>query len=499
MRQMDEHQAREVSRRTAEWDIRFGPKNFFGLIGTQFASSVLAFGTVWVATRLLGAEGYGRIVAILTAVQLASQLTVNWTLSSVARYGCEEFVESGSIAKSFWTRLAILVPNSLLVLITIKFWLPPVATWLRITQDLYSMIVLVFVASVLWLHLQQSLQAAKLPRWQGQLLTLERALILIILIALFLSGKSSVRTVSAAYVFSPLIATTVALYRLRNLITPWFSFDVGLLKSIFRFSFPLIPYSVIGYFTSSYLDAFFISRFLSTEALGVYSVAVQVSGTMLQPVMLAGSLLMPLFLTLESGDRGALVVRFFKEILPLATLGWSGLCVAIAAVCSLLLPIVFGPQFERSAIVVWPLLASGAVAAPLLLGYAPITSVRALTYLGSICAVIAATINVVLDYLLIPRFGLAGSAWATLAAYGAHTLVAAWLIHRRIPEIRNFAPLASLPAVLGAATFFISKSPLIAVITAALPIIIYVIARRREIASSAAAVMSMRASLATNS
>jgi O-antigen/teichoic acid export membrane protein len=58
--------------------------------------------------------------------------------------------------------------------------------------------------------------------------------------------------------------------------------------------------------------------------------------------------------------------------------------------------------------------------------------------------------NLILNLLLIPRFGLVGSAWATTASYGINAIVVFFLVHRRILPGYTWTLQATLPIVLGA-------------------------------------------------
>ena len=93
-------------RQSAAWDLLHGPKNYLALLIAQALTSLLSFASVWLTTRYLGPEGYGGVVAFIAAAQVVMLIGVNWTSISVARYGCEEFVQTGQIASTFWAKLA---------------------------------------------------------------------------------------------------------------------------------------------------------------------------------------------------------------------------------------------------------------------------------------------------------------------------------------------------------------------------------------------------------
>ena len=78
------------------------------LVLAQGGSAFFAFASVWLLTRSLGSEGYGGVVAVIAASQMV-QVLLNWTTTAVVRFGVEEFVETGKIARTFWLRFFILV------------------------------------------------------------------------------------------------------------------------------------------------------------------------------------------------------------------------------------------------------------------------------------------------------------------------------------------------------------------------------------------------------
>ena len=209
-----------VERRSASWDLSQGPKNYAALVAAQVASGILSFAAVWLATRLLGSSGYGGVVAIIAASQAIGQLAVNWTSASVSVYGVQEFVQTGHISKPFWTRFWIFLPNVLIVIVTAPLWLPLLSSLLKLSPEAYLFVLAHFVTNALWIHIQQGLQGAKLIRLQGSLLTLERVLVLLIVVACAATGKATFLTIALAYIFAPLGASAAGLWALRKFIFP---------------------------------------------------------------------------------------------------------------------------------------------------------------------------------------------------------------------------------------------------------------------------------------
>lgn len=454
-------------RQSANWDVQNAPKNYLSLVLTQGASAFFAFASVWLITRALGSEGYGGIVAIIAASQVA-QVLVNWTSVAVVRFGVDEFIETEKIARAFWLRLFILLPNLVLVLLASSLWFPPLADWLKLAPEMFWLVFLHFAANAFWVHFQFSFQAVKMPRLQGGLLTVERVLIFTSLLVLLLAGRLNGVSAMLCYAIVPLLMNFAGFYYLRKFIFSRFSIDKRFIKKILAYSLPLIPFNLVGYFSGSYVDAVFISKFLSVRDLGVYSVATQISGIALQLPTLANSLLIPLFITLQKEKRTQKLNAYFKDILPSIILGWSFFCGFLAFAGYFFIPLVFGAEFSEAVAPFWILLAASTFSLPILTGYSALSNSISATYIPMFAAIFAAAANIVFNFLLIPKFGAEGCAWASVAMYLVSFSVFYILLRRtsRIPLSWMLA--AMLPILGSAAAFSLTRNPFVSLLVCAM-------------------------------
>lgn len=413
----------------------------------QIGSAVFSFGAVWLITRNLGSEGYGGIVAIIAASQVA-QVFVNWTAVAVVRFGVDEFIDTEKIARAFWTRLFVLVINLAVVLVFANAWFPPLAAWLKISPAGFWLMVIHFTVTVLWIHIQMSLQGTKMPRVQGFLQMTERLLILAGLLTLILLGRVEFAWIVACYIIGPGLVSLLGIFQLRRYIFARFAVDASFVKKILAYSVPLLPFSLVGYFSGSYVDAVFVSQFLSTGDLGIYSVATQINGIALQLPTLANALLLPLFVTLQSESGNQRSITYFRNVLPALTLLWGFACMALALVGHFAIPIIFGSEFQAASAALMILLSGSAIALPALVGYFPYSHALSATYISMTGAIVAAITNIIGNFLLIPRFGLAGCAYATALSYFANVSTAAILLRTTVglPVSWNF--LALVPAAV---------------------------------------------------
>lgn len=440
---------REDGRRDASWDVSAGGGNYATLVAGQLASAGLSLVAITMVSHALATTGYGRVVAVLALAQGVSQLALHWTALSLYRHGCEEFVETGRVASSFWNRIWLLAASGAAVGATAGIWLPAVASWLELPPQAVWLVPVHVVASAVALQVYYALLAAKLPRYQAMSAVISRAL-LVLALAVSLRGGVSWTTVTLLYAATPLVETLLGIARIRKLVYPGIGIDVSRMKRMLRFSLPLTVHGLLGYLVTNHLDAFFIVKLKGASALGVYSIAFQLVGTFMQLASLGGSLLLSLFVTLDVQGERERLARFFHEVLPVLVVVWTAGCILLPAVGGLVLEALFDPSFAASAELLWPLAVSAAFAGPVLLGLGPLLNARSATHLSAAMAGIAALVNVVGNAFLIPAFGLSGCAWATALAYASATGAALVLMRSLLEVPASRYLLGVLPALVAA-------------------------------------------------
>jgi O-antigen/teichoic acid export membrane protein len=450
-------------RRTATWDLSNAFGNYATLVVSQIAVALFSFASVTLCTRMLGAEGYGGIIAIIAASSVA-QIFVNWTCVGLARFGVEEFVEAGNISKSFWARTIIFLPNTLIFLLFSLLWFPLLANWLKLPSEAFWLVILHFIITTCWLHVQHAFQGAKLPKLQGSFLAFERVLIFVTLVILALSGHLTWISAVWAYIVPPFLMTLIGLWQIRKLVSWKPDFDRETMRKMLKFSVPLIPFSLVGYFSTSYLDAIFISQYLDKTELGIYSVAYQINGIMMQFPVLAGSLIMPMFVTFQSNKQDDITQKYLTDVLPLLTLVWGFACILAAMLGMFFIPIIFGSQVSASSNILWILVISAVLNFPAFVGYIPYVHQISATYIGTPMAIGAALVNLIANYLLIPRYGLVGCAWATVLSIVASLLVVFTLVHLRHSLKHRWTLQAMLPTIVVCGYYFWSHNLIVSLL-----------------------------------
>jgi O-antigen/teichoic acid export membrane protein len=190
-------------------------------------------------------------------------------------------------------------------------------------------------------------------------------------------------------------------------------FSRELFREMNRFGMPLVP-SALALWAINFIDRIFIAQYKGQAEVGVYSVAVRISSAIVF-LMIAFRLAWPAFAYSIEDDREARRTYSFVLTYLLFVCSWISLALGVLAPW-LVSWLARGSGFHRAADAV-ALLAFASTA------YAGYTVVaigigRARqTQFNWVVSGAAAAVNVVLNVILIPPYGMIGAAISTAAAY----------------------------------------------------------------------------------
>jgi O-antigen/teichoic acid export membrane protein len=87
--------------------------------------------------------------------------------------------------------------------------------------------------------------------------------------------------------------------------------------------------------------------------------------------------------------------------------------------------------------------------------------------MSAISAIFASIANLVLNFLLIPRYGMIGCAWATLISYFVSASTFALLLRKSKVISLSWIHLAMIPAVMGALTISLTRNAVLSFLVCA--------------------------------
>lgn len=230
-----------------------------------------------------------------------------------------------------------------------------------------------------------------------------------------------------------------------------FSINLGAVRPLIVVGFPSV-FGLFAFLVVDYADRQMVERLVDVAAVGLYSVGSSFGMVMLLFVNAFGAAWPPFFMSyVQRSDEAAII---FPIVLKYYCIVFGALVLAVFAVAKPVIIVMSEASFHQAWIVIGLIGASYALKGCYLiflpgLYYAEKLKVQA----GIEWA--AAIINVLANSILIPIFGIAGAASATLISYTALTLFA-WRASRRYLALSY-----EWPRILAAAALIFVFSTLI--------------------------------------
>jgi len=352
------------------------------------------------------------------------------------------------------TSIAIFMGAMVLLLVVLSYVFSKPLAALLFKDGRYALLVLLAASSSGVLLIQQiALICLRAKQWPGKfaVVTLSSLAMMVALNVYFVWMRSlGVLGAQLASVLASGGGLALGFFLIRSELVPRFSY--GILRHVLALSLPLIPATVAPWMLNV-SDRYFLNHFCGLSATGLYAVGYKVG--MLGIVILIGAFQLawgPLFFA-SGGDRetprlcasvlkylvlvlvtgGMMLSVFAREILRLIAkpeywnAGWIVPYIAISYV-------FFGAQFYTMPLFIR--LNRGKWLSLIMSG--------------------AAVVNLSLNLILIPRFGITGAVAATLAAFSLQMVFSFSLVNRFYPVPYQYANLAKT-LVAGALLCFVFR------------------------------------------
>lgn len=384
---------------------------FFG----QFFSLFLSFFIgVWIA-RYLGPENYGILsytVAFVGLFGFIATLGVDGILNrELVKYPekRDELLGTSFVLKIIGGFVAITI-------ISITIFAIESTPLIKSLVLLYSFIFMFQSAGVISIYFQAKVEAKKNVLAQ----TLATTISSILKVVMILSGLGVIWLI-AIYVLDALLIAiflTISYYRSGQKIKNW-KFDISLAKKIISGSWLLMLTAVSG---SIYLriDQIIIKELLDETAVGLYSAGTKLSEVWyFLPTIITASLF-PAIINSRKTNKDQ-YFRRLKKLFSLMTFISISIALVITILAKPIITILFGESYIDSISVLkiysWSTIAIflNIALAKYLLAENYLTTIFTMTAVGAI-------LNIILNIILIPTYGINGAAVATLFSYTAMPL-----------------------------------------------------------------------------
>lgn len=372
----------------------------------QMARMVIGlFISIWII-RYLGPDRYG----ILSYAQ-------SWVvlLGAVATLGVDQILVRELVRKQYsratllGTSLALKLTGATTVILVLS-----VAVRMADTEPITQLLVLIIAAGTLFksgdvigLLFESEVRSkyAVLARLLAfVVLTVAKVTLLLteaplVAFAIVIAGESALYAGFLVY-----------FYRQQRFDLGKWTVDRGLVRTLLRQSWPLIL-SGIAIHIGMRIDQIMLKSYLDAASVGVYAAGVKLAEVFNFVPMVVGKSLFPKIVSMDLQKESHKIKRMIRDVFYLLV----GVAVAVNLVSYHTVMLLYGEEYQLSYqvlnVLVWtvPLVYLGIITSRLLLKHNKSRVVL-------IRQVLVASLNIGLNLLLIPRYGIVGSAVATLLA-----------------------------------------------------------------------------------
>jgi O-antigen/teichoic acid export membrane protein len=403
-------------------------RNFLALGGGDALARVIAFGATAYLTRVLGADGYG-VIAVASAVTLYLSQLAHFGIDTLGirevagdRAEIDRLVPSILTARIAYTALLSVAAAAISLLFVPAPDGPVIAA--------FAMTLIPQAASTKWVLLGlESAAPVGISRIAGEAL-------MVLMVVLMVDGAADLWAVPTANVAGEFAAAILLLIVLRRR-GHRLPFDWNLKKAvpIFVRAWPIVGHSLLGLLIYN-SDLIFLRLLKTSREVGLYAAAYTLISLLINLGVAYGTSLLPTLMRMGRGSSEeqslyqSAHAQVFAASLPISLGG--------ALLAAPLMAQVFGAAYHESGL---PL--------SILIWSVPFSLFRNVAIAGLVVrerqdqmlrtTVWSTLLNIVLNVLLIPRWGMAGAAIATLLTEILRTVLA--LIYAR-QESLHFAALS---------------------------------------------------------
>lgn len=389
-------------------------RGVWGYLPAQIVQGVVGFLAIIVFTRLLSAEDFGRYALAFSIFSLTHVVVFTWLEAAMARFWATETTTEG-MASHFASlyRTAFLLTAGFVPLAGLVIWFWPMDAALKTA-------IAVGLAGIPVRCLTKLGQERR--RAAGEVTSAAR-------LDMFVSVGGLVAGVALAFVGAGAAAPLAGLLIAPLLALPFVlpgevrlgkagTFELARLFRYARYGYPIAAGLILSLVLAS-TDRFLLAAFLDEAAVGAYHAGYSIANRTLDVLFIwLGAAGAPaLIMALERGGAERLRIAAREQGAIFILVGLPA-AAGVALVATPLSELLIGEDLRGAVSQVTPWIALSALLSGLCsyyFGQAFVLSHR--TGLLLVTVGVPAVANVILNLILIPRFGVLGAAWATAASF----------------------------------------------------------------------------------
>lgn len=411
-------------------------KDFLIYSLANWASKILGFILIPLYTRIFTPGDYGMLDLLLTSglfLTALLDLGLNDALTRFFSAAADEGEQKRYVATVFWVKILLYLPV-LTILMAFAGTFSMVLFHQRAQQALVVWALIAVLTSGLWLYFL-ALYRLRFRALAYSLFSVAYlALTLLLTIYFVVVRRSGVIGVYQAKVLTDVTLLAALLWNNRRFLGKP---DFACLRPLLQFGLPLIPAAFV-YTALEYLDRYFIQVYWGVTAVGIYSIGRKLATLLTLVTSGFDTVWAPFLYAVHTQPDGAAVIRqIFKGFALLTLL----LAFGIGLFARELLAVFTTAAYLAAAPVI-PIVVFALVIYATTVRFCVGIGIRKKTHYHLWGGFVATGANFSLNWLLIPRFGISGAAWATLlshALYGAYVMVISQRLYPVNYGLKRFA------------------------------------------------------------
>jgi O-antigen/teichoic acid export membrane protein len=232
----------------------------------------------------------------------------------------------------------------------------------------------------------------------------------------------------------------------------------SLRRPVVRFALASWVTAVLGGLVFGRTEILFLEHYTGIGAVGYFAAAVTVAEMAVQLPPLLLSALLPRFSEQHGLGEHEHMRRLYRTMTALIAALIVPICLGLAAIAPVLVPLLFGAEFTDSVPVAMVLLVAAAVSS---LGVTTFYLLQSIgkTGLLLISNAIGLVGTIALGFVLVPRYGLIGAAWSRGIVQVSVVLIETWYVTRRVgisPPYRALGSITVAAVAQAAVAYFIT-------------------------------------------
>lgn len=417
----------------------------------NIVSAVFGFASVVIFTRLLGPAEYGIYIIGFSIAAMISSLAFGWIKASVVPFTAHDDGADLRVTTGF--AFIALIPLVPALYFAISAFAP------QYSDYLLAAILLAFGIGFFEFYLEtfRAKQQTTPYLWATVIrAALALALSLVLVLVFGFGGTGLVLSVMASYFVTSLLFAAMIWQRPRK------PFDPTMLRAMLVFGVPMTVSGAV-FVLQTMLDRFVIAGTMGEHSAGIYGASADlVRQIILFPGVAIGTAVAPIAVQLLARNERAELDRHLVDSTELLLGVLAPAVAGLAIISAKLVFLVLGEEFRFEAAGLIPLIALAwlfrSFSYQLLHVSFQISKTPGLMLLQGV-AILA--INALALFILVPRFGLMGAAWALIISEASGVVIGYLLAQRAYPlplDLRPFVKVGLATLGMVVPTFLVDRA-----------------------------------------